>query len=123
LTSTVDPFNLPQRTASNDKEIDREALARLLIEIARNVDPDYRAQFETVPTADPRMEQLRQLLVSREISELSRVTQLLDEPEQLAAAAWPARPRQTDRRRRRRARASLESGLSSVFPLVEGGTA
>ncbi len=32
------------------------------------------------------METLRQLLVSREISELSRVTHLLDEPEQLAAA-------------------------------------
>lgn len=92
MTSTVDPFNLPQRTASNDKEIDREALARLLIEIARNVDPDYRAQFETVPTADPRMETLRQLLVSREISELSRVTHLLDEPEQLAAAVGDVLP-------------------------------
>ncbi|PBB65602.1 flagellar motor protein MotB [Mesorhizobium sp. WSM4312] len=86
MTSTVDPISLPQRTASNDTEIDREALARLLIEIARNVDPDYRARFDGVPTADPRMETLRQLLVSREISELSRVTHLLDEPEQLAAA-------------------------------------
>ncbi|MER9138275.1 OmpA family protein [Mesorhizobium sp. M0830] len=86
MTSTVDPITLPQRTASNDTEIDREALARLLIEIARNVDPDYRARFDGVPTADPRMETLRQLLVSREISELSRVTHLLDEPEQLAAA-------------------------------------
>ncbi|MER9692588.1 OmpA family protein [Mesorhizobium sp. M0179] len=92
MTSTVDPFNLPQRTASNDTEIDREALARLLIEIARNVDPDYRAQFEAVPTADPRMETLRQLLVSREISELSRVTHLLDEPEQLAAAVGDVLP-------------------------------
>ncbi|RNJ46371.1 flagellar motor protein MotB [Mesorhizobium erdmanii] len=86
MTSTVDPISLPQRTASNDTEIDREALARLLIEIARNVDPDYRARFDGVPSADPRMETLRQLLVSREISELSRVTHLLDEPEQLAAA-------------------------------------
>jgi outer membrane protein OmpA-like peptidoglycan-associated protein len=92
LTSTVDPFNLAQRTASNDTEIDREALARLLIEIARNVDPDYRARFEGVPTADPRMETLRQLLVSREISELSRVTHLLDEPEQLAAAVGGVLP-------------------------------
>ncbi|RWC33619.1 MAG: OmpA family protein [Mesorhizobium sp.] len=92
MTSIVDPVNLPQRTASNDTEIDREALARLLIEIARNVDPDYRARFDGVPSADPRMETLRQLLVSREISELSRVTHLLDEPEQLAAAVGGVLP-------------------------------
>ncbi|MER9333810.1 OmpA family protein [Mesorhizobium sp. M0293] len=92
MTSTVDPISLPQRTASNDTEIDREALARLLIEIARNVDPDYRARFDGVPAADPRMETLRQLLVSREISELSRVTHLLDEPEQLAAAVGDVLP-------------------------------
>ncbi|MFW8740551.1 OmpA family protein, partial [Mesorhizobium japonicum] len=92
MTSTVDPISLPQRTASNDTEIDREALARLLIEIARNVDPDYRARFDGVPSADPRMETLRQLLVSREISELSRVTHLLDEPEQLAAAVGDVLP-------------------------------
>ncbi|MER8693310.1 OmpA family protein [Mesorhizobium opportunistum] len=92
MTSTVDPISLPQRTASNDTEIDREALARLLIEIARNVDPDYRARLGGVPTADPRMETLRQLLVSREISELSRVTHLLDEPEQLAAAVGDVLP-------------------------------
>ncbi|RWC50626.1 MAG: OmpA family protein [Mesorhizobium sp.] len=92
MTSTVDPISLPQRTASNDTEIDREALARLLIEIARNVDPDYRARFDGVPSADPRMETLRQLLVSREISELSRVTHLLDEPEQLAAAVGGVLP-------------------------------
>ncbi len=38
------------------------------------------------------METLRQLLVSREISELSRVTHLLDEPEQLAAAVGDVLP-------------------------------
>ncbi len=38
------------------------------------------------------METLRQLLVSREISELSRVTHLLDEPEQLAAAVGDILP-------------------------------
>ncbi|MER9770632.1 OmpA family protein [Mesorhizobium sp. M0220] len=92
MTSTVDPISLPQRAASNDTEIDREALARLLIEIARNVDPDYRARLDGIPTADPRMETLRQLLVGREISELSRVTHLLDEPEQLAAAVGGVLP-------------------------------
>ncbi|MER8421195.1 OmpA family protein [Mesorhizobium sp. M1329] len=92
MTSTVDPISLPQRGASNDTEIDREALARLLIEIARNVDPDYRARLDGIPAADPRMETLRQLLVGREISELSRVTHLLDEPEQLAAAVGGVLP-------------------------------
>ncbi|MET3593190.1 outer membrane protein OmpA-like peptidoglycan-associated protein [Mesorhizobium shonense] len=92
MTSSVDPISLPQKAASNDTEIDREALARLLIEIARNVDPDHRARLEGVPTADPRMETLRQLLVGGEISELSRVTHLLDEPEQLAAAVGGVLP-------------------------------
>ncbi len=92
MTSTADPINLLQRAASNDTEIDREALASLLVEIARNVDPDYRASFEGVPTADPRMETLRQLLVGREISELSRVTQLLGVPEQHAAAVGGVLP-------------------------------
>ncbi|SFO65891.1 Outer membrane protein OmpA [Mesorhizobium sp. NFR06] len=63
-----------------------------MVEIARNVDPDYRARFEAVPTADPRMETLRQLLVGREISELSRVTELLDEPAQLATAVGGVLP-------------------------------
>ncbi|MER9025322.1 OmpA family protein [Mesorhizobium sp. M0815] len=97
MTSTVDPISLPQRAASNDTEIDREALARLLIEIARNVDPDYRARLDGIPTADPRMETLRQLLVGREISELSRVTHLLDEPEQLAAALGSVLPSEAAR--------------------------
>ena len=91
MTSTVDPVNLPQSTASNDSEIDREALARLLVEIARNVDPDNHAHFD-VPAADHRMDTLRELLVGREISELSRVTHLLDEPEQLAAAVGDVLP-------------------------------
>ncbi|MET0940939.1 MAG: OmpA family protein, partial [Mesorhizobium sp.] len=92
MTSTADPISLLQRAASNNSEIDREALADLLVEIARNVDPYYRASFVGVPTADPRMETLRQLLVGREISELSRVTQLLGVPEQLAAAVGDVLP-------------------------------
>ena len=92
LTSTADPISLLQRAASNNSEIDREALADLLVEIARNVDPYYRASFVGVPTADPRMETLRQLLVGREISELSRVTQLLGVPEQHAAAVGDVLP-------------------------------
>ncbi|WP_202294264.1 OmpA family protein [Mesorhizobium sp. 131-2-1] len=92
MTSTVEPISLPQKTASSDTKIDREALARLLVEIARNVDPDHHALYEGIPTADHRLEKLRQLLVGGEISELSRVTHLLDEPEQLAAAVGNVLP-------------------------------
>ncbi|TPK95364.1 OmpA family protein, partial [Mesorhizobium sp. B2-4-12] len=92
MRSTVDPINPSERAAANDTEIDREALARLLVEIARNVDPDHGALFDGIPTADRRMETLRQLLVGREISELSRVAHLLDEPEQLAAAVGSVLP-------------------------------
>ncbi|WP_244483722.1 hypothetical protein [Rhizobium sp. Root482] len=92
MTSNVDPIRLPRRAASNDTEIDRAALALLLVEIARNVDPDHHARVEGVPTADRRMETLRQLLVGREISELSRVTHLLDEPERLAKAVGGVLP-------------------------------
>ncbi|MBB6412331.1 OmpA family protein [Mesorhizobium sangaii] len=62
-----------------------------MVEIARNVDPDNHAHFD-VPAADHRMDTLRELLVGREISELSRVTHLLDEPEQLAAAVGDVLP-------------------------------
>ncbi|SCW89948.1 OmpA-OmpF porin, OOP family, partial [Rhizobium mongolense subsp. loessense] len=92
MTSTVDPISLPQKAASNDTEIDRAALAILLVEIARNIDPDHHVRFDGVPTADRRMETLRQLLVGREISELSRVTHLLGEPEQLAEAVGGVLP-------------------------------
>ncbi|MBD9371029.1 OmpA family protein [Rhizobium sp. ARZ01] len=92
MMSTVDPIRPPQSAASNDTEIDRAALASLLVEIARNVDPDHHVRFDGVPTADRRMETLRQLLVGREISELSRVTHLLGEPEQFAEAVGGVLP-------------------------------
>ena len=95
LTSTADPISLFQRAASNDTEIDREALASLLVEIARNVDPYYRATFDGVPAVDPRMETLRQLLVGREISELSRLRSCSTNPSSSLLrweACSPARP-------------------------------
>ncbi|RWX61128.1 hypothetical protein, partial [Mesorhizobium sp. M2A.F.Ca.ET.039.01.1.1] len=70
MTSSVEPISLSQKQASNDTGIDREALARLLVEIARNVDPDNHTLYEGVPAADHRLERLRQLLVGGEISEL-----------------------------------------------------
>ncbi|MCO5065214.1 MAG: OmpA family protein [Rhizobiaceae bacterium] len=92
MTKTADPISLFPRAASNESEIDREALARLLVGIARNVDPLNHASFDGIPSADPRMETMRQLLVGREISELSRVSQLLGVPEQLAGAVGEVLP-------------------------------
>ncbi|WP_192385595.1 OmpA family protein [Mesorhizobium silamurunense] len=112
MTSSVEPISLPQSPASNDTGIDREALARLLVEIARNVDPDNRALYEGIPAADHRLEALRQLLVGGEISELSRVTHLLDEPEQLAAAVGNVLPDAT-------ARASYAQLGEALAPAVE----
>ncbi len=82
------------------------------MEIARNVDPDNRALYEGIPAADHRLEALRQLLVGGEISELSRVTHLLDEPEQLAAAVGNVLPDAT-------ARASYAQLGEALAPAVE----
>ncbi|HWK67511.1 MAG TPA: OmpA family protein [Rhizobiaceae bacterium] len=61
------------------------------------------------------METLRQLLVGREISELSRVAHLLDEPEQLAAAVGNVLPSAT-------AQASHVQLSEVLAPVVEGAT-
>lgn len=82
------------------------------MEIARNVDPDNHALYEGIPAADHQLETLRQLLVGGEISELSRVTHLLDEPEQLAAAVGNVLPDAT-------ARASHEQLGEALAPAVE----
>ena len=82
------------------------------MEIARNVDPDNHALYEGIPAADHRLERLRQLLVGGEISELSRVTHLLDEPEQLATAVGNVLPEAT-------ARASPAQLGEALAPAVE----
>jgi OOP family OmpA-OmpF porin len=74
------------RPPSSDRGVDRKALAGILVELARNVEPEYREKPTGVPTVDPRLEQLRILLLGREIEILSRLSQLLEDPEQLAGA-------------------------------------
>jgi outer membrane protein OmpA-like peptidoglycan-associated protein len=69
---------------SSDSGIDRKALAGLLVELARNVEPEFRAQATGVPAIDPRLEQLRILLLGREIEMLSRLSELIEDPERLA---------------------------------------
>ena len=70
---------------SNESTLDRKALARLLAELARSVDSNIAPTGE-IPRFDPRLEQLRTLLLGREIESLSRLSRQIDDPEQLADA-------------------------------------
>jgi outer membrane protein OmpA-like peptidoglycan-associated protein len=72
--------------AALDTGADRRVLAGLLLELARNVDANAGRESNGVVPFDPRLEQLRTLLLGREI-ELSRhFSEVLDDPEQLAIA-------------------------------------
>jgi hypothetical protein len=56
---------------ASDIDTDRKVLAGLLLELARNVDANVGAESTGITPFDPRLEQLRALLLGREI-ELSR---------------------------------------------------
>ena len=71
--------------SSGGSSLDRQALARLLAELARSVDTNIAAADE-IPRFDPRLEQLRTLLLGREIEALGRLSRQIDDPEQLAKA-------------------------------------
>ncbi len=73
-------------TSGVDSGIDRKALARLLVELARSTDSNIAGQDGDSPRFDPRLEQLRTLLLGREIQSLSRLSQQIDDPEELAGA-------------------------------------
>ena len=73
------------RSPSGEDAIDRKALAGLLIEIAQSLKPELRAQQNGVHPGDLQLEQLRTLLVGREIETLSRLAGMVDDPERLAA--------------------------------------
>ena len=77
---------------SGDPGIDRKALAGLLVELARNVEPQFGAEPSGVRPVDPRLEQLRTLLVGREIEVLSRLSEVVEDPEQLAVAVGRVLP-------------------------------
>jgi outer membrane protein OmpA-like peptidoglycan-associated protein len=73
------------RPPSGDDAIDRKALAGLLVEIAESLKPELRAERNGVHPRDLQLEQLRTLLVGREIETLWRLTGIVDDPERLAA--------------------------------------
>ena len=76
----------------SDARVDRKALAGLLIELARNIEPAIGAQSGGVLPIDPRLEQLRTLLLGREIEVLTRLSEVVEDPEQLAAAVGRVLP-------------------------------
>jgi outer membrane protein OmpA-like peptidoglycan-associated protein len=80
------------RSPSGDDAIDRKALAGLLVEIAQRLKPELRAQPNGVHPSDLQLEQLRTLLVGREIETLWRITGVMDDPERLAAAIGQVLP-------------------------------
>ncbi len=73
------------RPPAGDDAIDRKALASLLVEIARSLKPEVRPEQNGVHPGDLQLEQLRSLLVGREIETLSRLAGMVDDPERLAA--------------------------------------
>jgi OOP family OmpA-OmpF porin len=101
---------------SSDTGIDRKALAGLLVELARNVEPEFCAQPTGVPSVDPRLEQLRTLLLGREIEMLSRLSELVEDPERLAVAVGNVLPTAV-------VHASSDARLGQVLaPTVERAT-
>ncbi len=86
MTTSPDILEGLLRSPSGDSAIDRKALAGLLVEIAQSLRPELRGQQNGVQPGDLELEQLRTLLVGREIETLSRLTGVVDDPERLAAA-------------------------------------
>ena len=90
LESLVRPFS--GDAGSDRAEIDRKALAGLLVQLARSVEPQSCAEPNGVSPLDPRLEQLRTLLVGHEIEVLSRLSEVVEDPEQLAGAVGRVLP-------------------------------
>jgi outer membrane protein OmpA-like peptidoglycan-associated protein len=75
-----------------DSGIDRTALAGLLVELARTVEPKASVQATGISPVDPRLEQLRDLLVGHEIEVLGRLRQVVEDPERLGVAVGRVLP-------------------------------
>lgn len=75
-----------------DSGIDRKALAAALLQIAHDLKPELRAEQDGEQAGDLQLEQLRTLLVGREIEALTRLRSVLEDPEKLAAAVGRVLP-------------------------------
>ncbi len=85
-TSAATTLEWLLRPSSSDVGIDRETLAGLLVELARSVEPEALVEPIDVRPVDPRLEQLRTLLVGQEIEVLTRLRSVVEDPEQFATA-------------------------------------
>lgn len=74
------------RGSADQPGIDRKALAALLLEAARSIDRAKAAQVQGIGPADPRVEELRRLLVGGEIDHLGRLSRQFEDPEAFAEA-------------------------------------
>ncbi|MBV8070312.1 MAG: OmpA family protein [Acidobacteriaceae bacterium] len=80
------------RSGSGDSGIDRKALAGVLLDIARSVRPDLPPAPNGETPIDIRLEELRRLLLGREIEIVSRLSHVVEDPEQLALAVSEVLP-------------------------------
>ena len=78
--------------SASETGIDRKALAGLLLEAARSIDQAKAAAVSGVKAADPRLDELRTLLVGREIEHLARLGKQVEDPEQFADLVSRALP-------------------------------
>ena len=104
-------------TSGVDSSIDRKALARLLVELARSTDSTVALQDGGGPRFDPRLEQLRSLLLGPEIQLLARLSRQIDDPEELAGVVSRILPAAIAQA------AARDAGLGDVLaPTVERAT-
>ena len=86
MSTSAAPLEWLLSAAAIDTGLDRKVLAGLLLELARNVDANVGVEPTGIVPFDPRLEQLRFLLLGREIELSRRFSNVLDDPEQLAIA-------------------------------------
>lgn len=78
--------------SASDTGIARDTLSRVLLEAARNAEREEAARAAAASVPDPRLDQLRKLLVGDEIATLSRLRERVDDPEMFADAVSQALP-------------------------------
>jgi outer membrane protein OmpA-like peptidoglycan-associated protein len=105
------------RGSASENRIDRKALAGLLLEAARSIDRERAAQVAGVAPVDPRLRELRRVLVGAEIDQLARLSRQFDDPELFAEAVSRVLPSAVARA------ASRDEQLAQVLaPTVEQAT-
>ena len=113
MSASPEPLERLGRPGAGSDGVDRKLLAGLLLDIARNMKPDLAFGDGDARPSDLRLEQLRSLLLGREIQLLSRLSGVMEDPEQLAAAVGRVLPGAF-------AQASADARLGQVLaPVVE----